>query len=132
MADLVRRHAGIADEDAFRGGTVAVEDVLCPDLMLPAAGVLAPEALVGAIVKVEHVEVLELRSCGAEEFFDQPDIGINAAAGIEEQENAHRVAPLSPCLEVEPAALLLEELGLDDDLIAVLLHPDLDVLQQPP
>src|SRR5439155_25115197 len=68
LRDLVRAHAGVADQDQHPVGPVAAQDVPGRRFsqMPPAAA--APQALIGTVVEMECLEILELGTGGREKL----------------------------------------------------------------
>lgn len=71
-----------------------------------AAGVVAPDALIDAVVEVEVLQMLELAAGGGEQFLDEADVVVHRTADVEEQQHLDRVVPLRDHLQVEPAGVV--------------------------
>src|SRR5579883_564600 len=105
LDDLIRAHAGIADEDQLVAGVIGVEHLHRRRLLdMPAPSIL-PQGLIGAVVEVEIFEMLELGAGRGEELLASADMPVHRAADIEEEKHLHRIVPLRHQLDVEPAGV---------------------------
>ena len=103
MGDLVGAHRGVADEHDLPVVAEFVEHVPGRRALGEAAAIVLPQALIGAIVEVEEFEILELGMGGGEQFLADPDVRIHRAADVEQEQQFHRIVPLGPHVDVEPA-----------------------------
>ncbi len=101
----MRAHAGVADEDRAVVGRVLVQQVEGAGPLLPAARVVAPQALVGAVVEVEVHQVLELGARGREQLLAAAHVLVHRTADVEEQQHLDRVVALRAEMQVEPAGV---------------------------
>ena len=84
-------------------------------VLVEAAAVLLPHALVEAVVEVEVLEVLELEPRGGEQLLGDLDVPVHGAADVEEEQDLDGVAALGPQPDVEVALVG----GLVDGVVEV-------------
>src|SRR5690606_3303333 len=77
IGDLVGAHGGVADEDDAIVAWKLVQDVPGRGLLVVAAPVVLPHALIEAVVEVEELKALELGSRRAEELLAELDVRIH-------------------------------------------------------
>src|SRR5690606_2706128 len=101
LHDLVRAHAGVADQDELVIASIGAHHLQRGDLLDVAPSIVLPEALINDVVEVKILQMFDLAASPTKQRLTGAHVIVQRAADVQKQQHLDGVAPLGNEFEIQ-------------------------------